>query len=72
VGVRQLVIDAWSWLNYKPVMADPHRPGHRAFPELASGWVPDDDMRPLGVLITSVVDTRVLINGEDLRCSGAV
>jgi hypothetical protein len=47
VGVRQLIIDAWSWLNYKPVMADPHRPGHRAFPELASGWVPDDDMRRL-------------------------
>ena len=26
----------------------------------------------LGVLITSVVDTRVLIKGEDLRCGGAV
>lgn len=47
MSVRQLVIDAWSWLNYKPVMADPHRPGHRAFPELASGWLPDDDMRRL-------------------------
>lgn len=47
VRVRQLVIDAWSWLNYKPAMADPHRPGRRAFPELASGWVPDDDMRRL-------------------------
>ncbi|MFD4226684.1 hypothetical protein [Streptomyces sp. NPDC058545] len=28
--------------------------------------------RGLGVLITSVVDTRVLIKGDDLRCGGAV
>ncbi|TKA04840.1 hypothetical protein [Actinacidiphila oryziradicis] len=40
-----LVIDAWSWLNYKPVMADPDRPANsRAFPELAGWWVPAADM----------------------------
>ncbi|MFF3565442.1 hypothetical protein ACFYXS_35930 [Streptomyces sp. NPDC002574] len=45
--LRTLVIDAWSWLNYKPVMADPDRPpNHRAFPELGS-WEPDSDMRRL-------------------------
>ena len=47
VRLRTLLIDAWSWLNYKPVMADPERPGHRVFAELAGLWVPDDDMRRL-------------------------
>ncbi|MGW0822551.1 hypothetical protein [Streptomyces sp. NPDC002845] len=45
--LRQLVIDAWSWLNYKPVMADPRRPGRNAFTELAASWVPDEDLRRL-------------------------
>ncbi|MGW1027921.1 hypothetical protein ACWD4J_30265 [Streptomyces sp. NPDC002577] len=45
--LRELVIDAWSWLNYKPAMADPHRPGHRAFPEVNSFWVPEPDRRRL-------------------------
>lgn len=33
--LKQLVIDAWSWLNYTPVFADPERgmPHQRAFPE---------------------------------------
>jgi hypothetical protein len=47
VRLRQLVIDAWSWLNYKPVMADPRRPGRNAFAELAASWVPDEDLRRL-------------------------
>jgi hypothetical protein len=48
VRLRTLVIDAWSWLNYKPVMADPDWPTNsRAFPELAGSWVPDADMRRL-------------------------
>jgi hypothetical protein len=39
VRLRTLVIDAWSWLNYKPV-----RPANsRAFPELAGSWVPAAD-----------------------------
>jgi hypothetical protein len=33
---RELVIDAWSWINYKPAMADPQGPVHRAFPEIYS------------------------------------
>jgi hypothetical protein len=48
VRLRTLVIDAWSWLNYKPVMADPDRPvNRRAFPELAGSWVPAADRRRL-------------------------
>ncbi|MGW7572404.1 hypothetical protein [Streptomyces sp. NPDC054765] len=47
VGLRQFVIDAWSWLNYKPVMADLGRPGNRAFPDLASSWLPSHELRRL-------------------------
>lgn len=47
MGLRQLVIDAWSWLNYKPVMAEAGRPGSRAFPELAKTWVPPHELRRL-------------------------
>lgn len=47
MGLRQLVIDAWSWLNYKPVMADAGRPGSRAFPELAKTWMPPHELRRL-------------------------
>ncbi|MBT2390659.1 hypothetical protein J7E87_14810 [Streptomyces sp. ISL-1] len=47
MGLRQLVIDAWSWLNYKPVMADAGRPGCRAFPELAKTWMPPHELRRL-------------------------
>ncbi|MFB9558679.1 hypothetical protein, partial [Streptomyces roseoviridis] len=48
MGLKQLVIDAWSALNYKPVYSDdrgmPHR---RAFPEAAATWVPAADERRL-------------------------
>ncbi|MFB7323426.1 hypothetical protein [Streptomyces sp. NPDC056190] len=44
---RELLIDAWSWLNYKQAMADPNRPGHQAFPELNTSWVPGEDLRRL-------------------------
>ncbi len=47
MGLRQLVIDAWSWLNYKPVMAEAGRLGSRAFPELAKTWVPPHELRRL-------------------------
>ncbi|MFF4504809.1 hypothetical protein [Streptomyces sp. NPDC001401] len=45
--LRELLIDAWSWLNYKPAMVDPNRPGHHAFPELNNSWVPAEDLRRL-------------------------
>jgi hypothetical protein len=45
---KAVVIDAWSWLNYKPIYSDargmPHR---RAFPEAAATWVPPEDERRL-------------------------
>ncbi|MFF4802327.1 hypothetical protein ACFY1U_28645 [Streptomyces sp. NPDC001351] len=47
MGLRQFIIDAWSWLNYKPVMADAGRPGSRVFPELARTWVPPHELRRL-------------------------
>lgn len=47
MGLRQFVIDAWSWLNYKPVMAGVDRPGNRVFPELAVSWVPSEELRRL-------------------------
>ncbi|TQF05535.1 hypothetical protein E6W39_29045 [Kitasatospora acidiphila] len=47
MGLRDLVIDAWSWLNYKPVMANPVRRGAGPFAELAAGWVPLEDLRRL-------------------------
>ncbi|MER5546456.1 hypothetical protein ACWDBP_44140 [Streptomyces sp. NPDC001233] len=47
MGLRQFVIDAWSWLNYKPVMADAGLPASRAFPELAASWLPPQEMRRL-------------------------
>jgi hypothetical protein len=49
VGLKSLVIDAWSWLNYKPVFSDPGLgvPHRRAFPEAYASWVPDTDVRRL-------------------------
>ncbi|MFF2821174.1 hypothetical protein ACFVT9_37320 [Kitasatospora cineracea] len=47
MGLRELVIDAWSWLNYKPVMSSQPRRGSGPFAELASGWVPPEDWRRL-------------------------
>ncbi|GAA3073366.1 hypothetical protein [Streptomyces glomeratus] len=47
VGLRELITDVWSWLDYKPVMADPRRPGRNAWAELTSSWVPDEDLRRL-------------------------
>lgn len=48
-GIRDIIIDAWSWLNYKPIMQRvTEHPGARgAFPELAASWLPPDDIRRL-------------------------
>ncbi|MFD8509770.1 hypothetical protein ACFV27_01290 [Streptomyces antimycoticus] len=47
MGLRELITDVWSWLDYKPVMADPRRPGRDAWSALTSSWVPDEDLRRL-------------------------
>ena len=45
---RALIIDGWSWLNYKPVFSDPQgMPNRRVFPEAQAMWVPDLDSRRL-------------------------
>lgn len=45
---RALIIDGWSWLNYKPVFSDPQgMPNRRVFPEAQAMWVPDQDARRL-------------------------
>ncbi|MFC9736041.1 hypothetical protein ACFWG5_34650 [Streptomyces hydrogenans] len=48
MGLKQIVIDAWGWANYKPVYSDSlGMPNRRAFPEAVASWVPADDERRL-------------------------
>ncbi|MEV7936631.1 hypothetical protein AB0O82_10850 [Kitasatospora sp. NPDC088264] len=47
MGLRSILIDGWSWLNFKAVMHEPHRPGRAVFPELAATWLPEEDLRRL-------------------------
>ncbi|MCX5001000.1 hypothetical protein [Streptomyces longwoodensis] len=47
-GLKAAVIDAWSWLNYKPLYSDAlGMPNRRAFPEAHATWVPAADERRL-------------------------
>ncbi|WP_075662441.1 hypothetical protein [Streptomyces acidiscabies] len=47
MGLRELITDVWSWLDYKPAMADPRRSGRNTWAELTRSWVPDEDLRRL-------------------------
>lgn len=49
MGLRSFLTDAWSWLNYKPVMAGTHdgRPHRALAPELQASWLPEDAIRRL-------------------------
>jgi hypothetical protein len=48
VGLREVVIHAWSWLNYKPIYSnDLGVPNRRVFPESRAMWVPAEDERRL-------------------------
>ncbi|MBY8884763.1 phage portal protein [Streptomyces sp. PTM05] len=69
MGLRQLVIDAWSWLNYKPLMANAEQPGNQAFPELASSWLPPRDLRRLAAykILTAYDNNQV---GQITAASG--
>jgi hypothetical protein len=53
VGLKQLVVDAWSWLNYKPIYSDPTlgMPYRRAFPAAHASWVPDSERRRLAAYL---------------------
>lgn len=45
---KAVIIDAWSWLNYKPLYSETRGvPYRRAFPEAAATWVPPEDERRL-------------------------
>jgi hypothetical protein len=61
-GARAAVIDAWSWLNYKPLYSDNlGMPNRRAFPEAAASWVPAADERRLAAykLLTAYDNNQV-------------
>ncbi|MEU1078156.1 MULTISPECIES: hypothetical protein [unclassified Streptomyces] len=49
LGLKQIAIDTWSWLNYKPIFSDPNLgiPNRRAFPEARASWVPASEERRL-------------------------
>lgn len=53
-GVRSVILDAWGWLNYKPIYSDDLRgmPNRRVFPEAAATWVPAADERRLAAYKT--------------------
>ncbi|RIH59116.1 hypothetical protein D3C59_30105 [Streptomyces sp. SHP22-7] len=45
---KAVIIDAWSYLNYKPLYSETRGvPYRRAFPEAAATWVPPEDERRL-------------------------
>jgi hypothetical protein len=47
-GLKTVIIDRWSWLNYKPLYSDQlGMPNRRAFPEAHATWVPAADERRL-------------------------
>ncbi|GGX36497.1 hypothetical protein [Streptomyces noursei] len=49
MGLRNFLTDAWSWLNYKPVMASTldGRPHRALAPEIQVSWLPEDSIRRL-------------------------
>ncbi|MFI9149501.1 hypothetical protein [Streptomyces sp. NPDC053367] len=47
MGLRELITDVWSWLDYKPAMTNPGHAGRNTWAEMTSSWVPDEDLRRL-------------------------
>ncbi|MFF4426789.1 hypothetical protein ACFY04_39635 [Streptomyces sp. NPDC001549] len=49
MGLRNFVSDAWSWLNYKPMMtaASGGQPHRSLAPQVQATWVPRDALRRL-------------------------
>lgn len=74
-GLKKVVIDGWSWLNYKPIYSDPRgMPNRRAFPEAQASWVPALDERRLAAykLLTAydnnqAAELAAILDGEDAR-----
>lgn len=74
-GARAAIIDAYSWLNYKPLFSDTlGMPNRRAFPEAHASWVPAADERRLAAykLLTAYDNNQIaqlseFIDGEEAR-----
>ncbi|MFG2276680.1 hypothetical protein ACGFNY_43850 [Streptomyces chartreusis] len=74
-NAKAAVIDAWSWLNYKPLYSDSlGMPNRRAFPEAHASWVPADAERRLAAykLLTAydnnqVAELSAFRDGDDAR-----
>jgi hypothetical protein len=72
---RALIIDGWSWLNYKPVFSDNlGMPSRRVFPESQAMWVPDTDQRRLAAYKmlaaydnNQAAEIAAVIDGPDAR-----
>lgn len=48
MGLRQIAIHTWSWLNYKPMHSDAMgMPNRLALPEAQAVWVPAEHERRL-------------------------
>lgn len=74
-GAKAAIIDAWSWLNYKPLYSDNlGMPNRRAFPEAHATWVPAADERRLAAykLLSAydnnqVAELSAFRDGDDAR-----
>lgn len=75
-GAKRVVLDAWSWLNYKPVFSDDLRgmPNRRVYPEAVATWVPADDERRLAAYKTLVAydqnqagELAAIVDGPEAR-----
>ncbi|MEW2402139.1 hypothetical protein [Streptomyces sp. NPDC046862] len=74
-GAKKVVVDAYSWLNYKPVFSDTlGMPNRRAFPEAHASWVPVADERRLAAytMLTAydnnqVAELTAVRDGDDAR-----
>lgn len=66
---KAVVIDAWSWLNYKPIYSDPRGiPYRRAFPEAKATWVPAADERRLAAYkVLAAYDSNQAAELAELR-----
>lgn len=74
-GLKTVIIDRWSSLNYKPLYSDSlGMPNRRAFPEAHATWVPPYDERRLAAykLLAAydnnqVAELSAIIDGDEAR-----
>jgi hypothetical protein len=74
-SAKQVLIDAYGWLNYKPIFSDSlGMPNRRAFPEAHATWVPAADERRLAAYKmlaaydnNQVAEITAFRDGDDAR-----